>query len=416
MTRGRRGYLGRPVRLLVVGVGQRGENYALYAAERPGRALLVGIADPRAFRRERVLREFANQDPPVDPDQVFTDWREAAARPKFADAVIIATQDSDHVEPAVAFARLGYDIFLEKPMALTESDCGRIVDAVKEAGVFLSVAHVMRYTPYSRELRDLAQNAIGEVVSVQHLEPIGHWHYAHSYVRGNWRRSADTTCALLAKSCHDLDYIRYIVGKRCRSVSSFGSLRHFRADNKPEGAADRCADCPPHVEGPCPYSARKVYMDPLKGGYDRWPVSVALESGAVAELEPASEPVERLQAALRDGPYGRCVYACDNDVVDNQVVNCEFEDGSTASFSMIAFTEEVCVRKTRVCGTRGELVGDGRTIRHYDFSSGQSRTLAPESDPTLRTRLTGHDMADYYIVHAFIEACLTGDPSHSIDT
>ena len=260
---------------------------------------------------------------------MYADWREVVARPRFADAVIIATQDPLHAEPAIAFADLGYHILLEKPMAPNAADCRRIAAAAQANGVMFAVCHVLRYTTYTKKVKEIVTSGrLGEIVSLQHLEPVGFWHQAHSFVRGNWRSEHESSFMLLAKSCHDLDWIRHIMGKRCTQVSSFGSLLHFRAENRPVGAADRCLECA--VETTCPYSAPRIYLGRVRHGETGWPVNVL-----TPDLTEAG-----VTEALRSGPYGRCVYACDNDVVDHQVVNMQFEDGATASFTMTAFTRQ----------------------------------------------------------------------------
>lgn len=382
-----------PISLLVVGAGVRGTNYASYALHHPEEARVIGVAEPRAWWRNRLVDEHDMAD-----EYVFADWREAAALPRFANAVIITTQDAMHVEPAVAFANKGYHILLEKPMAPDEEGCRRIVEAVKANGVTLAVCHVMRYTRYTQTLKSIVDSGrIGEIISMQHLEPVGYWHQAHSYVRGNWRNEALSSPMLLAKSCHDLDWIRYIMGKQCTQVSSFGSLKHFRAEERPEGSADRCLDCA--VEPDCPYSAKRIYMRFLKRGVRRWPLEV---------LTPDISE-EGVLAALRDGPYGRCVYACDNDVVDHQVVNMNFVDGSTASFTMTAFTRQRN-RETRLFGTRGEIYGDGQFIHIYDFLTEQTEVIDTEvsSDGSI---LSGHGGGDRGVMESFVAAVSHGDAS-----
>ncbi|MEZ4621396.1 MAG: Gfo/Idh/MocA family oxidoreductase [Caldilineaceae bacterium] len=252
----------KPVSFIVAGAGSRGTGYASYATHRPELAELVGVAEPREIPRMRLATEHD-----VAPENIFLDWKDAAAREKFADAVVITTQDAMHTEPAIAFAEKGYHLLLEKPMAPTADECRRIVDAVKANGVMLAVGHVMLYTPYTQALRRvLDEGTIGEIVSIQHLEPVGYWHQAHSFVRGNWRNEAESSFMLLAKSCHDIDWLRYIMGERCQSVSSFGSLKHFRKEEKPEEAGDavRCTHC--DYEPQCPYSAKKLYLGNLAQG------------------------------------------------------------------------------------------------------------------------------------------------------
>ena len=297
--------------LLVVGAGNRGTTYAQYAAQAAGGAKVVGVAEPLADQRERMVEQHV-----IPREHAFDDWRAAAERDQFADATIIATQDAMHTEPAVAFLERGYHVLLEKPMAPTESECRCIVAAARATERIFAVCHVLRYTPVSRKIKQLVDaGAIGDVVTIDRLEPVGYWHQAHSFVRGHWRNEGASSFMLLAKGCHDLDWIRFVMGVPCRSVHSFGSLMHFQRDGKPSEAGDalRCLDCA--YEPKCPYSAKKIYLGRLHQGHTRWPV-VTLTN----DLTEAG-----LTRALREGPYGRCVYECDNDVVDHQVVNMQFE-------------------------------------------------------------------------------------------
>jgi len=379
------------VKVIIAGAGDRGTTYARLAAMLPN-VEIVGVAEPREFHRNRLAEKHN-----VSAENVFTDWRDMAARDKFADAVVIATQDRMHVEPAVAFAGKGYDMLLEKPMAPTAEDCRTIVQAAVDAKIIFGVCHVMRYTDYTRKLKNLLDDGlIGDIVSVQHYEPVGWWHQAHSFVRGNWGNSDKSSCMLLAKSCHDLDWLRHIMAVPCRKVSSFGSLYHLRKESQPKGAGDRCLDCP--VEPDCPYSAKKIYLGRVAKGETSWPVSV---------LHP--EPTEEsITEALRTGPYGRCVYACDNDVVDHQVVNMEFEGGKSAVFTMTAFNKPHG-RETRIFGTRGELYGDGSKLTHFDFLTEETTEIDTRaSDASI---LGGHGGGDGGLIMSFIAALAERDPS-----
>ncbi|MFW9846886.1 MAG: Gfo/Idh/MocA family protein [Candidatus Thorarchaeota archaeon] len=382
----------KPVELVIVGAGDRGTVYASYALQNPDLAKVVGVAEPRDYYRQRMI---ADHD--IPPENAFHDWRDLAKTDRFADAVVITTQDSLHLEPAVAFAEMGYHMLLEKPMAPDEEGCRRIVDAVLRYDILFAVAHVLRYTLYTRKLKEIIDSgAIGEVVSMHRLEPVGYWHQAHSFVRGNWRREEESSSMLLAKSCHDIDWIRYIMGNECRTVSSFGSLYHFRRENKPENAGSRCTDC--GYEPTCPYSAKKIYLGFIEKGDIGWPVSVITPQ--VSE--------ESVLDAIADGPYGKCVYECDNDVVDHQIVNMEFEGGKSASFTMTAFTE-AGGRRTSIFGTRGEIYGDGTTIRVFDFLTDTTKTYDTSMKKELA--LEGHGGGDYELIHAFVSAVLHNDPS-----
>ncbi len=381
----------KPVTLIVVGAGSRGTGYVKYAEQYPDKLKIVGVAEPRDWYRDNMA---ATHDIPVE--NIFTDWRELVAREKFADGVIIATQDAMHAEPAVAFANKGYNILLEKPMAPDEESCRRITRAVIENKIIFAVCHVLRYTPYTQKLKEIIDSgAIGEVVSVQHVEPVGYWHQAHSYVRGNWRNEAESSSMLLAKSCHDLDWLRYIMGCRCEKVSSFGSLYLFRKDQKPEDAGDRCMDCA--IEPECPYSAKRIYLGRLAKGQTAWPVNVLTED--VTE--------QNVIKALQDGPYGRCVYECDNDVVDNQVVNMCFEGGKTASFTMTAFSEHTH-RRTTIFGTKGEIYGDGANIEVFDFLTENKKLI--ETEKIDSGILGGHGGGDYGLMSRFVKALAENDP------
>ncbi|MGQ1887310.1 Gfo/Idh/MocA family protein [Serratia marcescens] len=382
----------RPVRVLVVGAGARGEIYSRYALAHPDLMQVVAVAEPRDAYREPFVAQHA-----IAPENVFTDWRQAAGAGKLADAVLICTQDQMHLEPALAFARQGYAMLLEKPLSPDADECRAIVAEVTRQKLIFSVGHVLRYTRYTQKLKQLLRDgAIGDIISLQHLEPVGYWHQAHSFVRGNWRNDRQAAFMLLQKSCHDIDWIRYVMEQPCEQVSSFGNLRHFRQENQPAGAADNCLDCA--VEANCPYSAKRIY---LGDNHKATP-------GFLRVLTPEPDQTT-LRAALRDGPYGRCVYRCDNNVVDHQVVNMQFAGGRTASFTMTAFTRHED-RHTRIFGSRGCLEGDGRHIRitsflddgetHYDTDAGQDLHA-----------MAGHGGGDYYLMQHFIAAIRANDPS-----
>ena len=386
----------KQVKILIVGCGARGSGYGRFVLQCPERAKVVAIAEPIAERRNAV-----GDAHNVPPEYRFNSWEDVARLPRLADAVLICTQDQMHEAPAIAFAQLGYDILLEKPMAPTAESCRRIVAAVKKAGVLFAVCHVLRYTAYTRKLKEvLASGAIGEIINIQHLEPVGYWHQAHSFVRGNWRNEEESSFMLLAKCCHDVDWLRYVMGQSCRQVQSFGTLKHFRPECAPKGAAARCLDCPAEIEKNCPYSAIKIYLrDRLDKGHSGWPVNVLAHEVTR----------ETILDALRNGPYGRCVYACDNDVVDNQVVNMLFDNGSTVSMTMTAFNSHGG-RLTRIFGTRGSIDTDSNTITLFDFLTNEKTVIdtAIKNDGGI---LSGHGGGDGGLMDAFISAVAEQDPS-----
>lgn len=381
-----------PVTLAIVGAGARGAAYARLAAQ--AGAVVVAVAESDARVRAAVAGEFG-----LGPEAVFEGWQALAAQARLADAAVIATPDRVHADPAVALAALGYDLLLEKPMAPTQAEAERIVEAVRTNDVLLAVCHVLRYSTYTKTLKALLDaGAVGEIVSVEHLEPVGWWHQAHSYVRGQWAVEDESSSMLLAKSGHDIDWLGYVIGRAVERVSSFGGLYHFRPEHKPAGAADRCLDCV--LQAGCAYSAPLIYRrflgDPVG---ERWPLSVL-----TADLTE-----EGLDRALREGPYGRCVYNGGNDVVDHQVVSLEYAGGVTASFTMTGFSV-LDFRKTRIFGTTGCIEGDGRELRIHDFVTDAERTVgdlvaggASASD--------GHGGADGELVRDFLTAVARRDRS-----
>ncbi|UJF20160.1 Gfo/Idh/MocA family oxidoreductase [Vibrio sp. SS-MA-C1-2] len=381
----------QPITVVVIGGGARGELYAKYALEHPDKMKVIAVAEPREAYRQSMAEQHN-----ISSDKSFTTWEEVIAAGKMADAVMICTQDRLHTEPAIAFAKQKYNILLEKPMSPSADECREIVKAAEENEVIFSVCHVLRYTQYTTKLKSILNDGlIGDVVSMQHLEPVGWWHQAHSFVRGNWRNEEESAFMLLAKACHDLDWIRFIMDEPVESVHSFGGLYHFKEENKPQGAGKNCFDC--DVESTCPYSAKKIYIENEYGG-DYFKKIITPEEG-----------IDAVQTALENGPYGRCVYQCDNDVVDHQVVNLQFNKGKSASFTMTAFTE-YAERKTRIFGTHGQLEGDGKTIKVLDFTTGKESiydVTAVESN----TSMSGHGGGDYYMMQHFIDALIHNDPT-----
>jgi predicted dehydrogenase len=374
----------------VLGAGSRGEAYADWGLHNPGRLHVIAVAEPDRVRRERFARRHN-----IPPERQFENWQDSLAAAQLADILLIATPDQHHHGAAMRGLEQGYHLLLEKPIAPTWEQCGEILRHQKKHPQMVAVCHVLRYTPFYRKLKAIVDaGTLGEVVTMEHIEPVGYWHQAHSFVRGNWGRSSSSSPMILSKSSHDLDILRWLAGVPCRSVSSFGGLKHFRPENAPEGSTDRCIEeCT--VEKECPYSALKLYLDMQNSG---WPVSVITE-----DLSREG----RLRA-LREGPYGRCVYRCDNDVVDHQVVALEFDRGITASFTMSAFTV-VGERRTRVMGTLGEAVGDSRFIRVEDFRTGRSQKI--DTSAGEQSIVGGHGGGDEGLMENFIRAVRENDPT-----
>lgn len=382
----------RPVRVALIGAGNRGQGYAGWIAKHPERARLVAVADPDDHRRGLIAASH--------PDVVaYRDWQSLMADSAADfDMAIVATQDRFHREPVLALAERGTAVLVEKPIAPTLEEVREITAAVERSGILFGVCHVLRYTPFTNELKDIIDTGVlGDIINIEHLEPVGWWHMAHSYVRGPWRKESESAPMLLAKSCHDLDWISYVTGIRYDRIASFGKLGHFTAENRPPLAADRCVDCP--LEPECPYSALKLYLPVVRDQGAVWPVSVITDGADEASV----------MEALRTGPYGRCVYDCDNDVVDNQVVAFTGRGGQTGTFTMVAFSEQTH-RKSRIFGTHGRIECDGETIDVLDFRTGKRRVHYVGGSQGSNAA-DGHGGGDAGLMDAFIAAVATQDRS-----
>ncbi len=372
----------RQLRLGLIGAGERGANcYAPYALKYPAEVRFVCVAEPLAERRNAFGDRHG-----IPEDARFTDWKELLDNEYELDGLIIATQDRQHYEPAMAAIAKGYNLLLEKPMAETAEKTKEIVDAAEEKGVLLMVCHVLRHTPYFRAIKQaIDEGKIGEVQSIHHIENIGYWHFAHSYVRGNWRDSEETTPMIVAKCSHDTDIMNYLLGgKKCRRISSFGSLSYFRPENAPEGATKRCEDCPHNKT--CMYSAYR-YLEDRK------------QHKALKDIVMRTQDNDVFLKYMLSTPYARCVYHCDNNVADHQVVNMEYEGGVTASWQASAFTMEI-IRQTKIMGTKGEIEGcmedDAFVIK--DFATGNHTTVKVHTPKTL------HSGGDECIMETFTKA------------
>lgn len=370
--------LSKPVTAITLGAGSRGNVYGNYAINYPEQLDIIGVAEPIPIRIERYSKKHN-----ITEANRFTTWEHVFERPKFADAIIISTPDNLHYGPCMQALKMGYDILLEKPISPSEKECRDILALAKKTGRIVAVCHVLRYAPYFIKLRELMQSgAIGEIISIQHLEPIGYDHMAHSFVRGNWHNSKQTTPIILAKSCHDLDILKWMVDKPSRHIQAFGDLKWFRKENAPKGSTNRCTDgCA--VEKTCPYSALDHYLVKKR------------RIGVFDMPENKNEWDAHILAKLKTTNYGRCVYRMDNDQPDHYITNIVFDGNITASFSMEAFTSYEG-RRTRVMGSHGDITGDMNSFSLTDFRSGKKTDWANSTD--------GHGGGDWRLVADWIQA------------
>lgn len=379
----------KKVKVILIGAGDRGTIYATYGKQYCEELELVGVADPNPIRRNYIRDMFS-----LPESACYESYEDILAAPKIADAAIIATQDQLHFAPAMKAIEQGYHLLLEKPAAPTPRECLALAKAAKERGVHVIVCHVLRFTAFFRLVKRLIdEGRLGRVINIDHVECVGNVHYSHSYVRGNWRNSETSSPMILAKSCHDIDILQWLLGKRCTRVQSFGGLTYFTKENRPEGAPDYCVQgCP--VGDTCPYNAKTVYVKEGK-----------FTNKATGTHEPTDEEI--LHAITHTG-YGRCVFGCDNNVVDHQTVNLEYEGGETVTFTMSAFNRGG--RKLRIHGTKGELVAEMSNdhVTLFDFATREHEQIPVANAVTDESIKGGHGGGDQGIIRAFCQL-LTGE-------
>jgi predicted dehydrogenase len=429
--------MNRPLTAILIGAGQRGaDSYAPYALRHPDQLRFVAVAEPIAERRQRFAAQHS-----LPAQAVYESWEPLLSHPKLADAALICTQDQGHTAPALAALAAGYDVLLEKPMATTLEECVQLVHASEQAGRQLHICHVMRYTPHAQKLRQILQSGVlGEVINVSHRENVSYWHMSHSYVRGNWANRQRSAPMILAKCCHDLDILTWWLDRRCEQLSSTGNLLHFRPEKAPPGAPPYCLDGCPAAES-CPYYAPRIYLElaPLWQSLAESSIGLnhlALQAHrryprlvrALVPLYPrlrmlteyrgwpltvlATDPTpENILEALRRGPYGRCVYHCDNDVVDRQAVLMHFEGGLPVTLTMHGHSH-LEYRTTRIEGTRSTLLAE--------FGYGGSWIEVRQHHPDRHTRYEtsappehGHGGGDEALMASFVRS-LSGESSQAL--
>ena len=372
----------KKLKVILIGASRRGIVYTDIMAKNPDKFQVVAVADPSKTRRDYISEVHG-----IPEDMCFDDYKPLLALGKIADAAIIGTQDRLHYEPSMIALSLGYDLLLEKPIAPTPEECADIARKANEMGCKVIVCHVLRYTPFFNTLKDIIDSGkIGKVMNIQHTEGVGRRQYVHGFVRGNWANTERGSRMLLQKSCHDMDILQWLVGKKCKRVSSFGSLTYFKAENAPEGSAERCMDC--KYQDTCEYSAKKMYLESED--------NILARPACTNKVNPTDEDV---LYSLNNTMWGKCAWKCDNDVVDHQVVDMEFEDEVLCSFTMSAFTN--MERHIFVMGTKGDIktTVTAEKIPVYTFADDKVEYV----DVKASGPASSHGGGDAGIIKAFYE-------------
>ncbi len=389
------------LKVILIGAGNRGVTYTDIMSKHNDKFEVVAVAEPIESRRN-YIRDLHN----LPENMCFNDWKNLLDLGKIADIAIIATMDNGHYEPVMKAISLKYDILLEKPVSPIPNECKKIADYAEKEGVRVLVCHVLRYTPVFIKIKELIDNGtLGSIMSINHEECVGNVHQSHSFVRGNWGNSERSSFMLLQKSCHDLDILQWLVGKKCKKVQSFGTLSHFTQKNAPVGSPDYCIEgCP--AGDTCPYNAVKLYLDDKKNDWFR--------TTCTRQANPTDEQVKE---AISTTQYGKCVYKCDNDVVDHQTVNMLFEDDITITFTMNAFNRGG--RFIHIMGTKGELraATDGASpIEVYNFETKEVTTISISGKDGIEGGHGGGDTGIVNTLYQYINNTYTGKSISDIRT
>lgn len=336
----------KPITAIIVGAGHRSFVYSELAKTNPEMLKIVGVADPNPIRRKKAMDYFGFKE-----DMCFENAEELAKKGKLADTVINGTMDEQHLETAVPLLDAGYDMLLEKPFAPNEEEMRQIVNCAKKNNSKVMICHVLRYTPFYYAIKERIVNGeIGDIINIQTTEHVSYHHLSTSYIRGKWANSDKChTSMLLAKCCHDLDIIMWMMSEtKPKQISSFGGKFQFKPENAPKEAGTICMkDCP--LVDTCVYSTKRLYIDHP----DRWAFYVwdALEGKKNVTIE------DKIALMKSDSPYSRCIYKCDNNVVDHQSVLINFESGATGTHNMVGGSAEPR-REIHIIGTKGEIFGN----------------------------------------------------------
>ena len=373
----------KTLKVILIGAGGRGRGYTDIMKRADGRFEVVAVAEPIDERRNYIKQKWNLPD-----SACFTDYKPLLEKPKFADVALICTMDRMHTEPALAAMEKKYDLLLEKPAASTPEECLKIKESAQRNGVKVLVCHVLRYTDFYTKIKETIDSGkIGTVMSVHAAECVGNTHQSHSFVRGNWGNSEKSSCMILQKCCHDMDILQWLIGRKCKNVQSFGSLTYFTRENAPEGSPDYCYQgCP--AGDTCPYNAVKLYYEEKTNWFRR-----------VAAKSP-NPTDDDIMEAIKTTQFGKCVFKCDNNVVDHQVVNLEFDGGAVVSFNMCAFNEGG--RSLKIMGTKGEITAymDKKTFDLFDFET-RTHTAVDITDRNLDQSIVGgHGGGDEGIIDA----------------
>ena len=358
--------------IAVIGAGDRGSDLTQSALRSSaGRFKIKAVVEPDQDAARTYCEKFELRDAAV-----FDRFEQLQAAGLDLDGAIIANPPHVHAAPACALLEAGVPIYLEKPMAAKLADARRIMESAKKSGMRMQVGFNLRYAPFFMKLQEtVSTGRVGQVLSVEWKEILDCHHWATYCWHPSYDRSEIIGSWLMEKCCHDLDLLTWIIGSQCVRVASFGSRSYF---NPRDDVPDYCTDnCP--IEPQCRFSAYKFYPD----------------------LKEADCRLPKWRS--------RCVFNNDSDHVDHQSSILEYENGATATFSLMSLGP-TNNRQCRICGTEATLVADLETekIRLHPYH--QEEVVLDQSDVST----DGHTGADAPIIAAFFD--YVDDPSRTPKT
>lgn len=158
-----------PKTIAILGAGERGAYFARLIEQNNPPGKVIAVAEPRTDYRQAFVQRHA-----IPAGNVFASWQDFVTRPRLCDAVVVSTLDREHVGPAVACLKRGYDMLLEKPMGVTLAECRQIAAAQRKFGSIVGVCHSLRHHKGFRMVKELiAGGAIGRVMTLDLIEQVG---------------------------------------------------------------------------------------------------------------------------------------------------------------------------------------------------------------------------------------------------
>lgn len=374
-------------KISVIGLGNRGSEYMGFLKSFHSKKVeLDSICDISVQALEDIGKQFK-----IPKNRQYNSTKEFFSKGVISDALIIATQDASHYEITKEALLTGYKfIMLEKPVSGKKEEYIELRDLAKEKNAMIIVCHVLRYSNYYKKIKSIiATGTIGDIVSINHTENVGYFHFAHSFVRGNWHDEFTSTPSILAKCCHDIDLISWFMNSPCKAVSSTGGLKYFNSDNAPFGATSTCmGGC--KSKKACPYDAERLYIkDPFyKAKFIKY-----MKRTLTGKMKNSKADIVD---AIKNGDYGKCVFLNDNNVCDHQIVNMQFENGAIAVLNMNGLSDKM-FRESHIVGTKGELIGRGTKLemRIFGGKTGNVFTGSPA--------ISGHVEGDIRTVSGFVK-------------